>query len=249
MKPVAVIIPIYKASMSAHELISFQQCLKALRSHPIFLVKPHSLNLNSLLATHSQLQVESFDDLYFQSISGYNKLLCSELFYERFLAYEYILISQLDVFIFRDDLLDWCQRGYDYVGAPQFSNIRAPDRMEPKTLREKVSLPFQKPLLNGGMSLRRVKGCLRLLRIYHTFFGTWHGNEDSFFSLHYPRFSPFRPLMHLPSPHEALKFAVEMQPRLSLQLNGNKLPMGCHAWDVYDLDFWRPIFKEYGYTV
>ncbi len=248
MKPVAVLIPVYKAPMSAHELISFQQTLKALGNHPILLIKPHHLSVDHLLQSHPALQVESFENRYFQNISGYNQLLCSEQFYERFVAYEYILIAQLDVFIFRDDLLDWCGRGYDYMGAPQFANIR-PKRTTRKTLRESVSLLIQQPLLNGGLSLRRVSGCLRLLRVYHRFFKTWHGNEDSFFSLHFPRFLPFRPLMRLPAPREALTFAIEMEPRQSLLINGGQLPMGCHAWDVYDLDAWRPIFNEYGYVV
>lgn len=234
--------------MSTHELISFQQCLNVLSRHPTILIKPHGLSVDHLVKRYPTLQVESFDDTYFKNISGYNQLLCSELFYERFIDYEYILIAQLDVFIFRDDLLDWCQKGYDYVGAPQFSNIR-PRRTSRKSLREVLSLLFQKPLLNGGLSLRRVQACLRLLNVYHRFFKTWPGNEDSFFSLHYPRLLPFRRLMRLPSPHEALKFAIEMEPRQSLAINGGKLPMGCHAWDVYDLDFWRPIFKEYGYEV
>ena len=234
--------------MSDHELISFQQCLNMLSSHPIILIKPHSLNIHQLLAAYPICQTESFDDDYFQSISGYNRLLCSEFFYERLADYEYILISQLDVFIFRDELSDWCQRGYDYIGAPQFSNIR-PKSTHRKSLREVISLLYQQPLQNGGLSLRRVSACLRLLRVYHRFFKQWIGNEDSFFSLHFPRFLPFRHLMKLPSPREALKFAVEMEPRQSLIINDGKLPMGCHAWDVYDLDFWRPIFKEYGYDV
>lgn len=248
MKPVAVIIPVYQSHMNPHELISFQQCLKVLSSHPIFLIKPHSLSVDHLLKSYPDLQVEAFDDTYFKGISGYNQLLCSESFYERFTAYEYILIAQLDVFIFRDDLLAWCQKGFDYVGAPQFSNIR-PKRTSRKTLREILSLLFQKPLLNGGLSLRRVQACLRLLNVYHRFFPTWPGNEDSFFSLHFPRLMPFRSLMALPDPHEALKFAIEMEPRQSLIINHGELPMGCHAWDVYDLDFWRPIFNEYGYVV
>lgn len=248
MKPVAVLIPVYKTQMSAHELISFQQTLTVLNNHPIVLIKPRSLSVDHLLQSHPALQVESFEDGYFRNISGYNQLLCSEQFYERFVAYEYILIAQLDVFIFRDDLLDWCGRGYDYVGAPQFSNIR-PKRTMRKTWRERLSLLIQQPLLNGGLSLRRVSGCLRLLQVYHRFFKTWHGNEDSFFSLHFPRFLPFRPLMQLPEPREALKFAIEMEPRQSLLINGGQLPMGCHAWDVYDLEVWRPIFNEYGYVV
>lgn len=248
MKSVAVIIPVYKVDLNPHELVSFQQCVKTLGTHPIILIKPESLDVSQLLTAYPVCQVESFDDIYFQAVSGYNRLLLSASFYERFLGYEYILIAQLDTFIFRDELLDWCRRGYDYIGAPQFDNIR-PKRTQRKTLREWTSRLYQQPLQNGGLSLRRVRACLRLLNVYHRFFGQWPGNEDGFFSLHFPRLLPFRPLMKLPLPIEALQFAIEMEPRESVKINGGQLPMGCHAWDVYDLDFWRPIINGYSYVV
>lgn len=44
--------------------------------------------------------------------------MLSAEFYERFLAWDYILLCQTDAFVFRDELADWCARGYDYIGAP-----------------------------------------------------------------------------------------------------------------------------------
>jgi hypothetical protein len=29
-------------------------------------------------------------------------------------------------------------------------------------------------------------------------------------------------------------------PRLCFELNGRKLPFGCHAWQRYDRGFWEP---------
>ncbi len=247
MKPAAVIIPVYQTSLNAYEDISLRQCVQVLGGHPLILVKPAHLSVDSLTNTHPALQVESFADAFFESIQGYNRLLCSDQFYARFADYEYILICQLDAFVLRDELLDWCRRGYDYIGAPQFADIRAV-RTKPRNLREVVSLVFQLPLLNGGLSLRRVAACRRLLRVYHRFFKSWPGNEDSFFSLHYPRLLPFRSLMRLPSAREALLFAVEVNPAQSVLLN-DQLPMGAHAWEKYDLAFWRPLLAERGYTI
>ncbi len=248
MAPVSVIIPIYKSDLTPYEQISLQQCIRVLGKHPIIIVKPHKLDVGELTRSNPVSDVQSFDDVYFQNISGYNKLLCSEFFYERFAAYEYMLICQLDVFIIQDTLLDWCKRGYDYIGAPQFKDIQ-PRTTGQLTVRNIVSAWFQKPLLNGGLSLRRISACLRLLRAYHRFFKHWPGNEDSFFSLHYPRLLPFRPLMRLPAPEEALSFAIELEPRQSLVLTNGQLPMGGHAWFTYDLTFWRSILLEHGYVV
>lgn len=49
---------------------------------------------------------------------GYNRLMLSEDLYSAFSNYEYILICQSDAYIFRDELKEWCEAGYDYVGAP-----------------------------------------------------------------------------------------------------------------------------------
>lgn len=248
MKPVAVVVPVYKTDLNAYEQISFQQCLRVLGGHPIILVKPEHLSVDALVAQHPKVLVETFANAYFESVQGYNRLLCSDVFYQRFADYEHILIYQLDAFVFRDELLDWCRRGYDFIGAPQFAGIRA-KRTRRRTLREIVSLGFQRPLFNGGLSLRRVAACRRLLRVYHRFFWPWRANEDGFFSLHAPRLLFFRPLMRFPPAREALMFAIEFEPRRSLMLNNQKLPMGGHAWPVYDLAFWQPLLAQCGYQV
>lgn len=238
----------YRSHLNATEQIAFKQCIKVLDKHPIIIIKPHLLDTDKTLTDYPTLRIETFDDHYFKNTSGYNRLLLSEFFYERFSAYEYILIVQLDVFIFRDELMDWCRKGYDYIGAPHFANIqREPGKQ--KTQRDKISQLFQRPLLNGGLSLRRTNACLQLLRVYHRFYKQWPGNEDGFFSLHFPRLLPFRWLMRLPPALEALNFAIEVEPSKSVTLIDGKLPMGCHAWEVYDMDFWRPIFLRYGYRI
>jgi hypothetical protein len=248
MSVAAVVIPVYHKDLNAYERISLRQCVSILGRHPLVIVKPDSLDLSDWLNEYPMLQFESFNESFFKSIRGYNELLCSESFYNRFLAYEYILVYQLDAFVMRDSLLEWCRRGYDYVGAPQFSDVR-PKREGPPTLRDRLSRLFQQPLLNGGLSLRRVKACRRLLRVYHLFNSRWPGNEDGFFSLHYPRLIPYRWLMRMPAPEEAIDFAIELEPNRSLTINEGRLPMGCHAWHAYDLDFWRPILNMYGYEV
>jgi hypothetical protein len=39
---------------------------------------------------------------------------------------------------------------------------------------------------------------------------------------------------------EGLKFGFEAAPRTCLELNGGKMPFGCHAWPRYDRKFWEP---------
>jgi hypothetical protein len=39
----------------------------------------------------------------------------SKQFYERFVAYDYMLIYQLDAYVFKDELDDWSAKGYDLL--------------------------------------------------------------------------------------------------------------------------------------
>src|SRR3954470_23208496 len=67
------------------------------------------------------------------------------------------------------------------------------------------------------------------------FAGCFQRPEDEFWSQYAPFF-----LKHykLPSPREALGFAFEARPRIALDLNGGRLPLGCHAWSRMDRHFW-----------
>lgn len=62
-------------------------------------------------------------------------------------------------------------------------------------------------------------------------------NEDLFWSFeaakHYPQFA-------IPTVRESLRFSFEVAPRKCFEINGNRLPFGCHAWCKYDRAFWQP---------
>ena len=223
---VAVLIPIYKAEMTNSELLSFNQGVKILAKYPIIIVKPESLNIDNILAQHSKITTQSFNDKYFETIAGYNQLLTSPHFYGAFFKYEFVLIYQLDALVFSDKLKEWCGRNFDFVGAPKIP----------------TSSPFfatKKPLLNGGLSLRKVRSCYRLTRIHNKIFGQWPGNEDMLFSMCAFRLVPFRFLMTLPHWTQALHFAFEQDLEESFKFTNYQLPFGGHAWGKYDQNFWK----------
>ena len=122
MELVKVIIPIYKNTFTATEKRSLMQAYDILKAYPLVVIKPESLDLSELQAEFPRLTFTSFDDAYFKGISGYNRLMLASGFYERFLDSTYILIYQLDAFVFRDELKEWCSKGYDYIGAPWLQN-------------------------------------------------------------------------------------------------------------------------------
>jgi hypothetical protein len=242
---VAVVIPVYKTDFTPFEKISLRQCLKVLGGYPLIVIKPEGLDLSALQHEHPQLEFRAFEDSYFDGIDGYNKLLTSVSFYRAFESYEYILIHQLDAFVFQDQLADWCRRGFDYVGAPQ---VRLTDEVPPRIRANTTPGEWRRVLLNGGLSLRRVRACIRVLKAFNRFYGEWQGNEDMLFSMNSVRLVLISFLIRLPTWREALPFAFEFHPAECFELTHHQLPLGVHAWERYDLEFWRPFIERAGHV-
>jgi hypothetical protein len=266
MKQVAVIIPIYKRVIETEERISFRQTFRVLGKYPIVLVCPEDLDVGQYeklsLKYKVMLVIERFDTRFFEGISGYNRLLLSECFYQRFSDYNFILICQLDAYVFRDELVEWCEKGCDYLGAPIFGGF------------SDVGFHFNRGWVgNGGFSLRRVGAYLDFFKGKKNVFGNsiladrialkkkpqtrwlvwilmamgwrnkprsvakhWKYNEDAFWSL---VLDGTQYAMKKPSVEEALFFAFERFPSECYALIG-KLPFGCHAWKKYQYEvFWK----------
>ena len=262
---VAIIIPVYKLNPTESEISSFIQCLKVLSGYSIYLVTYKNLDLNVYKeiaeSFEVSLNIKYFEGNYFSDIAGYNNLMLDKSFYQRFERYEYMLIYQLDAWVFKDELMDWCIKGYDYVGAPWFKNQGTHEEGESLWL-----------VGNGGFSLRRtsyfitlltsskklrsftqlVKNChsfsdwarlpLRQLGVKNNvshlirfFDGVF--NEDLIYCmcLQNTQFEP-----KLPTPDEGIKFAFERSPSYLFELNNKELPFGCHAFEKNEfVSFWK----------
>lgn len=250
MKKSCVVIPAYAPTMRPYEEISFRQIMNVLGHHDCYIIAPDTLDTSRYSEMFPRLRVVGFTpDLWDGTHASYMHLPVREGFYSEFQDYQYMLIAQLDVFIFRDELLDWCERGWDYIGAPWVSGVVV------KTALKNAPWLYLKALFtgngkrlvgNGGFSLRNIQTCLNILRKYPREAQEWYGHEDYFWSLVVPslstsfRIAPFQ---------EALRFAFETKPDMCLEMNGGKLPFGCHAWEKYDIDFWRKHFRDFGYTI
>lgn len=61
--------------------------------------------------------------------------------------------------------------------------------------------------------------------------------NDMFWSDHAVEFLPD---FNVATLEQGLEFAFEVSPRTCLEMNGGKMPFGCHAWARYDREFWLP---------
>ena len=266
-KQVAIVIPFYKESITAYEEIALQQCKTILFGYPVIAVKPQSLTLPPKASLINYAQVISFDERYFAGIAGYNSLMLSQDFYAHFLEYEYILIYQPDAFVFSDQLNYWCNQDFDYIGAPWIRKSGEGGILKQTTLKiqhwlsvnfnlKKGGLPnkyqFENKVGNGGFSLRRVRKFYNIcsamksqITYYLQHTGTHQYNEDAFWSVEVNRKEK---VLNIPSWQTGLNFAFETYPQRAYELSNNHLPFGCHDWDRY-IEFWRPVFKTYGYQI
>lgn len=228
-KKVAVVIPMYSETLKKQEVIALKQAQRIFDKYDIAVISSNEIPVEEKNIT----RIERFDADFFTSVNAYNRLMLSPDFYRRFENYEYILIYQLDAFVFSDQLLRFCEMGYDYIGAPwlygMFNYVDASH--------------YLWYVGNGGLSLRKVTSFIRVLEDRKPLQGEQIKNEDLFFS------SIVDENFRIAPKEVALQFSFERQVQKCFQLNHNQLPFGCHAWERYDLEFWKPYIEQSGYKV
>ncbi len=267
---VAVIIPVYKKKLSEDEEKSLLQCIRILSKRTIifFCATDFDCSFYHYICSKHGIPFikRTFNSKYFRSKKDYNNLCLSRKFYSAFSDYNFILIYQLDAWVFSDDLDFWCSQGYDYIGAPFPTDLNAKDDV--------VSFSV---VGNGGFSLRRISPMINVFnQKYHRIkkwsqirqeyqnrsaknplwwlyiIGRTFGykntvnylrrrNWEDHFFFEIARLTPF---IRIPEPITALKFSFEYRPSVAYIQNGNKLPMGCHGWTWIEYDeFWKQFIK------
>lgn len=238
MKDCIVLIPVYKDNLSEYEIISLKRCLSVLRDYDIHIFSYEGLNtpnINKLLHKRKpDILWDYFDKRYFEGIAGYNELMMNAGFYDKYRKdYKYMLIYQLDCYVFENSLSKFTKLGYDYIGAP------LPDEFS-ESISEKFSSAFNQKIntrffMNGGLSLRKIETFYEVCNEIDERWKKW--NEDLLFSI------------MVPNPADknvALQFAFECYPKECYEETNHTLPMGCHAWykcggggsGLYDDLFW-----------
>ena len=264
---VVVVIPLYKEQPSEMELFSYKRAIEVFLLRKIILACPGNMNLDNYIMKEN-VSIIRFPASKFKSLMHYNRLLLTKYFYSKFIEYDYILIYQIDAYVFKDELSLWCNKNYDYIGAPWTIDY------DPQGMKG-----FVNETGNGGFSLRKVKSFLavhnskkliydsnhfiikyklktRLLLVLCApflflkkigfrnrisfFLKNYKMGEDKFWAFEAKKFQfSFR----VASFNESLGFSFEMAPRILFKLNNYNLPFGCHAFEKHDFDFWKEFIK------
>jgi hypothetical protein len=257
-----------KTQYSADEEIAFRHVRRHLGRYDKYVLIPHNH-----AAVYPGFISKHFPAKFFGSPQAHGRLLLSRAFYEAFLDYEFILIYHLDALVFSDELLEWCDRGYDFIGAPW---LLSPDT--PHITAQKVG--------NGGFSLRRVRSFLRVLdskayfvdpdeywrryrerssalacllnwpRKYAKRLGwfndvQWHVKWAVHGDVHEDRFwaeyaTHYDPTFRIAPVDVAMRFAFEAEPRKCFERIGRRMPFGAHRWQKFDRSFYEPYLLHHG---
>jgi hypothetical protein len=269
IRPCVVIIS-HKKTPNPFEAVSLLQCAKILNHFDTILVQPASNSLKPFGDLHPNLIRMPVPDSALATYAAFNKLKVDYFFYESFKSYSHVLFYELDAFVFRDELLKWCQTDIDYAGAPWIDASGASFAIT--------------GIGNGGFSLRRlsaVKSVLKSSRLLYRrreifakrhidsiplrylcrpihlaewlFFNRFSQShskftepEDMFWGRFVRRSFPH---FKYPTNEQAIAFAFESAPRALYDRNHQHLPFGCHGWWTYDFAFWRPKIEACGYSL
>jgi hypothetical protein len=235
MSQLVILIPIYRAHLEPLEQFSLDYSLARIQGRDVRFIAPQNLDTALYERLYPGLGIDRFDDACFASIPGYNRLLMSKAFYQRYLQHEFMLILQTDAILLRDELDHWCSKPYDYVGAPWPEGLELQINLD--RFKGEHGVKVQARVGNGGLSLRRNAACLALLDEFPeglSVFCQTGSSEDLFFSL-------MGTLSHdfvLPHEMAASRFALELRPEFYVGANGGQPPMGGHAWWRYNMPFW-----------
>ncbi len=225
---IVVVVPIYTMNLSFYDKISLNRAEKILAEYQLVAIAPRKLKgkLESV-----GLKVEYFDDHYFEDIQGYNELMLSTELYKRFSQYCYMLIYQLDAYVFSDKLLEFANSGYDYIGAPvpEFTWVNVTNKVG-----------------NGGFSLRKIEAFLELLSDFDSLWKDFEYRkglpEDQFYAYCGSREDTN---FCVPTVDFAIRFALDMDVNDAFNKLGENLPFGCHGWSRLESIWrWKPYIPE-----
>jgi hypothetical protein len=239
---VAIVIPAYKDEPSESELLSLgQTCASFPKDRDLYFLYPEGMSLERYRPFLHSLVLMPLAPKHFSGIKAYNRMLVAPWFYQLFSRYAYLLICQLDVFVFRDELDLWTRKKCDYVGSPWI--------VEPPMTKQKVWVNLGKYMLgkvgNGGFSLRYVPFFLKHAWFAQLIQGLTGKNEDFVWCIVLPKLLGS---MRVPSIEDALRFCIELEPEKSVERIG-MLPFAVHAWEKYAPQFWLPFIQKHKKSV
>jgi hypothetical protein len=250
MNKFCIVIPIYKSEPDYIEEVSLKRLNTVIgkKNYNVYFVAYSELDLTKYYEFVNDLTVSPifFDKRFFESKHTYSQLCINYDFYNVFSEYEYMYIYQTDCYLNTDNLFDFCELGYDYIGAP----IMSTDCGWPTVTENKQGNKVYMPVIgNGGFSLRKIETFKDITNPNGEFIQEYNLTEDILKNVIWEDLYfcvTIKQLYDLNiSPlHIGTKFAWDMSVDILYDFFKIKtLPMCIHAWDK-NIRFWNKHIPE-----
>lgn len=244
-KQFCIVIPVYKENLDCIEEISLKRLIDVVgeKQYNIILVCPESLNVNIYKEYIPSLSIERFEDKYFESTHSYSQLCINYDFYDRFSDYEYMLIYQLDCYLFYDSISKWCDEGYDYIGGPIISTDCGWDTVK------NAQKEYQPYVGNGGFSLRKIEVFKDICNPEGELRKTYNLTDEKLSHIRWEDkyfcndlFNIYK--LSIPTFAKAVWFGLDMSVDVIYDyFEWKGTPMGCHSWDK-NIRYWKSVIPE-----
>jgi hypothetical protein len=256
----AIVIISHKGILNDFERLSLKQCCDIFKNRSIYLIVPNSLILKNYDQVIDSLKVIRTKDDNLRTYDAFNRYKISLGLYWKFRKYDYILFFEPDAYVFKDDLDFWMNKNYSLIGAPwldfkdnecQFIGVGNGGFSLRKTKAHILALfsfgyivppsDVWKEInaFSNRNFLQKILSFLKRTTVTNNTFFLFNDycyHEDIFWGTVVAKLnSRFR----IPEPEEAVSFSFEKYPKELFYKNNQILPMGCHAWPKYDLNFWK----------
>lgn len=265
----AIVIPVHNHELTLEETISLKQCQKILGAFPIFLLHPIGMNTDAYQLIFPKLQHLEISPKLMSSISAYNKLMISPLIFDALKQHSHLLIHEPDAIVLKNDLIYWCKKDYDYIGAPWFLSEDASDQRLKETGNFGLSLLkvdtankifrdnprwYTSAMILRDL-LRSIRGRGNFQRVLAAVGGAgkvfsastlYNDHCDIFWSYLIPKiYSRFRKA----PPESAIYFSWEKNPEKCFKICGGEMPFGIHAWKKHNYVFLHPLLMNAGVEI
>ena len=233
-----IVIPLYKYNLYDYEIISLKRTISLYSNKDycnIMFLIPTNFDIPKLLNTYNikikYYRYFKFDDFYFTSTKEYNKIMLNQDFYiQLYDIFNYMLICQLDAYVFNDQLEYWMNKDYDYIGGYEGNlNIMGNFLLLQNKYQYSPNVDLNKLILmNGGFSLRKIDYCLNIIDTYENIINNIHlsAENDILEDLLYSAC-----IYKYVNALDAIKFGYTYLLFDQIyQINNFELPFGCHAF-------------------
>lgn len=172
MATCSIVIPFHEEFPKNMYLESFINTVNIFRNYDVTVCLPNNVDPSFFIEWSSsngrKISVINLKEGFLGSLDAYNKMAMSVEFYKLFEQYDYILIVQLDAWVFRDELDKWLSKEVDYIGAPWF--LTEGKNPLAKLLAKRAKSNIRLALIpfggNGGFCLRKINTHIRILNNY-----------------------------------------------------------------------------------